>query len=127
MKRKQEPVKYCETCGKIMYRKRFNGRLEDFNAFQQRKYCSLSCANTKNTVTEAGSRWRAEQSRKTQCEICGATSNLHAHHVDGNIAHNTPENIQTLCFGCHMAHHRLCRRLGQTVPGRMESPGLLRA
>lgn len=34
------------------------------------------------------------------------------------------ENIQTLCFDCHMVHHRLCRKLGRTIPGRMESQEL---
>ena len=63
---------------------------------------------------------RAEQFRKDSCEICGARLRLHAHHIDGNIAHNWQKNIQTLCFDCHMAHHRLCRRLGRTVPGRAE-------
>lgn len=124
MKRKAESEKYCETCGQRLYRKRFNGRLEDLKAFQKRRYCSLSCANTKNIVTEAGLRWRAEQLRKDRCEICGASSNLHAHHIDGDITHNLPKNIQTLCFDCHMAHHRLCRRLGRTVPGRMVSQEL---
>ena len=84
------------------------------------KYCSLTCANTQKTVTEAGHRWRAEQLRKDSCEICGTRSRLHAHHIDGNITHNWQGNIQTLCFDCHMAHHRLCRRLGRTVPGRAE-------
>lgn len=120
MRRKQEPAKYCKTCGQKLIRKRFNGRLEDLTAFRKRKYCSLSCANTKKTVTEAGLRWRAEQLRKDNCEICGARSRLHAHHIDGDIAHNWRGNIQTLCFDCHMAHHLLCRRLGRMVPGRAE-------
>ena len=120
MQRKQEPEKYCENCGKKLIRMRYSGRLEDFSAFQNRKYCSLTCANTKKTVTEAGHRWRAEQLRKDSCEICGTRSRLHAHHIDGNITHNWQGNIQTLCFDCHMAHHRLCRRLGRTVPGRAE-------
>lgn len=120
MKRKEEPVKYCSTCGKVLIRKRFNGRLEDLSAFRKRKYCSLACANAKNSVTEAGFRWRAKQFRKEKCEICGAQSKLHAHHIDGDISHNQPENIQTLCFDCHMAHHLLCRKHGRTVPGRME-------
>lgn len=120
MKRKQEQPKYCEVCGKILLRKRYNGRLEDFAAFQKRKYCSLSCANTRSVVTEAGLRWRAERLRKDCCEVCGAQSRLHAHHIDGNIENNSPENIQTLCFDCHMALHRSCRKHGIMVPGRME-------
>lgn len=118
MQRKQEPEKYCETCGRKLIRKRYNGRLEDLTAFQRRKYCSLTCANTRKALTVAGYRRRAEQFRKDSCEICGARLRLHAHHIDGNIAHNWQKNIQTLCFDCHMAHHRLCRRLGRAVPGK---------
>ena len=120
MPRKQEPEKYCEMCGKRLTRKRYNGTLEDFMAFSRRKYCSLTCANTRKKPTAAGMRWRAEQLRKPYCEICGTQSRLHAHHINGNIAINTPENIQTLCFDCHMAHHRWCRKHGRTVPGKME-------
>ena len=120
MRRKQEPEKYCKTCGRQITRKRFNGRLEDLTAFRKRKCCSLTCANTKKVVSESGLRWRAGQLRKSRCEICGAQSRLHAHHIDGDITHNWQENIQTLCFDCHMAHHLLCRRLGRTVPGRAE-------
>ena len=124
MRRKKEPEKYCEICGKRLLRKRYNGRLEDLTVFRKRRYCSLSCANTRKDVTEAGYRWRAEQFKKKSCEICGAKSNLHAHHIDGNITHNWQENIQTLCFDCHMQHHRLCRKLGRTIPGKMESQEL---
>ena len=120
MRRTQEPEKYCETCWKKLFRRRYSGRLEDLTAFQKRKYCSLTCANTKKTVTEAGYRWRAKQLRKDSCEICGERSRLHAHHIDGNITHNWQQNIQTLCFDCHMAHHLLCRRLGRTEPGKAE-------
>lgn len=118
-RRKQEPEKYCVMCGNRLERKRYNGILEGYKAFLSRKYCSRSCANTRKEVTEAGMRWRAEQLRKSACEICGTTSNLHAHHIDGDITHNTPENIQTLCNSCHLKHHHYCRRNGMNIPGRM--------
>jgi len=120
MRRKAEAKKYCETCGAQMSRRRYNGRLEDFGVFQRRKYCSLSCANTRKEVTTAGLRWRAEQLRDPACEICGAFSKLHAHHIDGDITNNTSENIQTLCARCHAAHHHYTRRLGLMVAGRAE-------
>ena len=120
MKRRQEPVKYCETCGVQLFRKRMNGRLEDFQVFLKRRYCSLSCANTRKEPTEAGLRWRAEQLRSSACEVCGSTLNLHAHHIDGDIANNEQENIQTLCVSCHIKHHHATRKLGQTVAGKME-------
>lgn len=120
MKQKIEPVKYCETCGKQLERKRYNGRLEDMTRYSARKYCCLSCANTRKIVTTAGLRYRAEQLRKSKCEICGNEQNLHAHHIDGNIGNNMPENIQTLCSSCHAKHHHLMRRLGKTVAGKAE-------
>src|SRR5262245_34203891 len=121
MKRKQEQSKFCETCGVTMYRKRFNGTLEDLTAFLKRRFCSLSCANTRKQVSRAGLRWRAEQMRSQSCEVCGAKLNRHAHHCDGNIANNSPENIQTLCGTCHAKHHHSTRRRGMMIAGRMES------
>lgn len=118
MKRKIEPLKYCETCGKLLERKRYNGRLEDLARYNARKYCCLSCANTRKIITKAGLRHRAEQLRKNKCEICGSEQNLHAHHIDGNISNNVPENIQTLCGSCHAKHHHIMQRLGKTVAGR---------
>lgn len=120
MKRKIEQEKYCLNCGKRLERKRYNGILESMTRFNSRKYCSLSCANTRVNVTEAGLRWRAEQLRKERCEICGSRLNLHAHHVDGDISNNTPENIQTLCACCHAKHHHIMRRRGKTVAGKAE-------
>lgn len=118
MKQKNTEKKYCATCGKEIFRKRYGKRLEDFQAFQRRKYCSLSCANTTKTPTASAYRWRAEQLRKPTCEVCGTSLRLHAHHINGNIADNTPENIQTLCASCHAKHHHSTRRRGLMVAGR---------
>lgn len=96
----------------------------DFSRFLNRKYCSLSCANTRKEVTTAALRWRAEQLRGNVCEICGTTERLQAHHIDGNIGHNVPENIQTLCISCHAKHHHWCRRNGMNIPGRMSATEL---
>jgi len=35
--------KYCEYCGKKLERKRYSGRIEDFNVFAKRKYCDREC------------------------------------------------------------------------------------
>lgn len=105
-------------CGKEIFRKRYGKRLEDFQVFLKRKYCSLSCANTTSEPTVSALRWRAEKLRKTACEVCGASLRLHAHHINGNIQDNTPENIQTLCASCHAKHHHSTRRRGLTVAGR---------
>jgi hypothetical protein len=43
------------------------------------------------------------------CAGCGATPEekiLGVHHVDGDHAHDVPENVEWRCRGCHMRIHR---------------------
>jgi len=54
-----------------MQRKRYHGRLEDLSAFQKRRFCSLSCANTRTDLTKHGYSWRARKHLKATCEACG--------------------------------------------------------
>lgn len=119
MEKKQEQVKFCECCGEAMQRKRFNGRLEDLSAFMNRRFCSLSCANTRTDLTKHGYSWRARKHLKKQCEACGYTRALQAHHIDQDKTNNEPENIQTLCKHCHDFWHTTAKRIGRTVAGRM--------
>lgn len=105
MRKVNEQSKPCESCGCQMRRKRFGGRLEDLGVFRRRKFCSLSCANTRQTVGYHGNSWRARQHLKTNCEVCGSDYLLAAHHKDENRDNNTPENIETLCVSCHTKHH----------------------
>lgn len=119
MTRKQEEKKYCECCGGEMLRKRFNRRLEDLSAFQKRRFCSLSCANTRTDLTKHGYSWRARKHLKEKCEACGYKRALQAHHLDQNQANNEPENIQTLCKHCHDFWHTTAKRLGKKVAGKM--------
>lgn len=58
----------------------------------------------KNGIT--AKRKAARNNRKTYCELCGSTSNLHGHHKDRNHFNDSPENIQTLCNSCHQKLHR---------------------
>jgi 5-methylcytosine-specific restriction endonuclease McrA len=110
------PEKTCATCGLRLERKRFNGRLEDRAVFARRRHCSRRCGNTRPIVTLAALRKRAAKFRKAACEMCGATSGLHAHHKDGDETHNTAENIQTLCGSCHLKlHWRTTRRSARTA------------
>ena len=105
MQRAKEQSKSCATCGTAMYRKRFNGRLEDLGAWKRRKFCSLSCANTKKEVGYHGNSWRARKHLKHSCENCGSKKTLAAHHKDGNRKNNSAKNIMTLCVTCHALHH----------------------
>lgn len=105
---KRTPEKHCETCGAILRRNRFNGRLEDFGAFTRRRFCSLSCANSREKGGNSSTTYhrRAGKHRKTACEKCGRTHwRLHVHHKDETPANNLPGNLQTLCPSCHKLSH----------------------
>lgn len=121
MKKIEENPKFCECCGSVMHRKRFGERLEDLSVFKKRRFCSLTCANTRTDLTKHGYSWRARKHLKKKCEACGYAKVLQAHHIDQDKANNEPENIQTLCKHCHDFWHTTARRLGRAVAGRMAS------
>jgi hypothetical protein len=103
-----------------MLRKRYANRLEDLGAFKRRKYCSLSCANTKTTVGYHGESWRAKKHKSSSCELCESTHLVAAHHCNENRSDNEPENLQTLCASCHSWWHHEARRRGLSPAGRAE-------
>jgi hypothetical protein len=104
--RVNEELKSCANCGIKMSRKRFNGRLEDLSAWKRRRFCSLSCANTRKEVGYHGNSWRARKHLKKLCEHCRKKRNLHAHHLNKDRTDNSKQNISTLCGRCHaLAHH----------------------
>ncbi len=121
MGRPRTPIqpKPCERCGTLFDRKMINGRLEDAGVFRRRKYCSLTCANSRHAVGWQTYHWRARKHRKEACEACGRTVALHVHHCDGNPQNNDPANLQTLCTHCHNFWHATLSRLGRPIAGRM--------
>ena len=119
MKEKKIPEKYCKTCGVLLKRQRYNGRLEDYGAFLRRNYCSLTCANTRKDITKSAYYWRARKFRKSKCEACGAEKSLHVHHIDQNYKNNNPNNLQTLCIHCHKFWHDTQERHGLSIAGKM--------
>ena len=114
-----EELKPCAVCGQVMFRKRYGARLEDLNAFNRRKFCSLSCANTRMELTKHGYSWRARKHLKISCEACGSALKLEAHHIDQDRTNNAAQNIQTLCSHCHDFWHTTAKRIGRLVAGRM--------
>lgn len=102
---KQAPIKNCETCGVLMERKRFNGRLEDYAVFLRRRFCSMSCGNTRPSVTKDAHHWRARKHRAEKCAQCSAAVDLHVHHIDRNHENDDPLNLITLCSSCHLKLH----------------------
>lgn len=121
MPRKPDPPRRCPACFAPLVRKKFGERLEDRAAFLRRVYCDRACMarGYVSDMSQPGSkRRRVTRFRGSTCETCGATANLHAHHIDGNLDNDSPSNIQTLCGSCHNTHHHRARRAGLTVPGR---------
>jgi hypothetical protein len=117
---KKTPLKLCQFCGKILERKRFNGRLEALGAFLRRKFCSLICSESKKDgLTKHGYSWRAREFLKSECEACGTGRDLHAHHIVQDITGNVQENIQTLCKHCHGFWHSTAKRLRRPIAGKM--------
>jgi hypothetical protein len=45
--------KFCECCETVLIRKRYGKRLESTTAFKKRKFCSLSCSNTRKPAAKA--------------------------------------------------------------------------
>lgn len=106
--RKVDEEKNCLQCQKRLARKRYNGVLESNHPFHKRKFCDQICMakyQVKERVTIGMLHQRARKYRKNQCEMCGTARGLGVHHKDGNLANNKPDNLMTLCAGCHTKWH----------------------
>ena len=114
-KAKSSLPRSCETCAKGLQRRRdASGRLEGYRDFMRRRFCSLSCANSrsKGGTSRKAAHYHARKLRGPECEACGTTQRLQAHHVNEDWTDNRPENIQTLCIFCHHFWHAMHIRLG---------------
>lgn len=117
-----DPPKLCQTCGAPFNRGRLTtGRLEDRGSFLKRRFCGKKCqaeAQVKPGATHKQTMMsRARKHKKAFCENCAAKTRLHIHHVDHQIANNSPENLATLCVLCHNRLHA-----GLTELRRPETP-----
>ena len=114
-KQKSSEIRHCETCGTQLIRRRHeSGRLEGHRDFMRRRFCSLSCANSRSKGGESRNAYlyHARKYLKEECECCGAKSELHAHHINTDWKDNRAENIQTLCVFCHQFWHAMHIRHG---------------
>lgn len=121
-KAKAAEPRQCETCSTTLERRRNEaGRLEGFRDFTRRRFCSLSCANSRSKGGESRNVYlfHARKLLRPACEACGATENRQAHHVNTDWRDNSPENVQTLCLFCHHFWHAMHERLGMTPTQRM--------
>lgn len=95
---------YCKSCsreiGKINYRKyKDSDTYKKIRRRNQKKYYE----NNKDKVKAhaIASRYK-DRIKKSECENCGDTDQLHMHHPD----HSKPLEVITLCVSCHeVAHH----------------------
>jgi len=119
---KETVPKQCETCGTFFHRKILNsGRMEDLTAFEKRRFCSLSCANsqTKGGSSRSAMNVQARKHLGLRCEFCGTSQSLVIHHVDEDWTNNQTSNLQTLCDSCHKSWHITQRYAGVSPAGRM--------
>ena len=107
-----DPEKYCERCGLRLQRKRYGNDLEDMGRFLTRRFCSLRCSNSRG-IRSQGLKQQHKISltfRKERCESCGRRpdnpQHLHVHHINEDWTDHRPENLKTLCVGCHLILHR---------------------
>lgn len=101
-------LKPCATCGKTLHPRRFpSGRTESPSMYALRKYCGKTCTDLglKRGTAKSSVYRRSESHRKSACEKCMATTQLHIHHIDRNPTNNSPENLMTLCNACHARWH----------------------
>lgn len=121
-KAKAAELRQCEHCSKTLERRRdANGRLEGFRDFTRRRFCSLSCANSrpKGGESRKASHYHARKQRAGSCEACGTSKRLQVHHIDEDWKNNDPTNLQTLCVFCHAFWHAMHVRLGTKPTQRM--------
>src|ERR1700722_225076 len=113
-KPKSTLTRYCETCREPLQRRLTNGRLEGFRDFTRRRFCSLSCANSrsKGGSSRKAFHYRARKHRLGSCAACESERRLHVHHVNEDWTDNSPINLQTLCIFCHQFWHAMHRRNG---------------
>lgn len=117
-KAKPTPIKYCQFCGKKLERKDYGRRLEDLGVFNRRKYCDADCMR-KAFVKQGDNGQKYSPAhhsarrilyniygKERKCEICGSTTNVDVHHIDGNFSNNNIDNLMLLCRSCHMKAHR---------------------
>lgn len=68
-------------------------------------------------ITDRAKRYRASSKRNRpgppkQCNYCGSRRNVGVHHVDGDEADHSPDNLQWACKSCNASLAGLMKRWG---------------
>jgi len=92
--------KPCFECGRL-YWSRWRGK-------PRRHYICPDCFDGSPQALAKRGRDKARElyPNVKPCERCGSTDRLQRHHKDENPNNNRPENIEFLCWDCHMRHHK---------------------
>ena len=92
----------------------------------QQKTCSRSCSNTQYRSGTNNGNWKHPDERsdwdvryrtrcfsyhEKKCVVCGETNIVAVHHMDGDHANETPENLIPLCPTHHAYWHSRFRHL----------------
>ena len=128
MPRKPTPEKFCAHCATQLQRKRLsNGGLESLLHFGRRKFCDQKCmaagfdARPSQSADWSTSHYHARKLvPHGPCETCGKPDARDVHHKDGNHLNNSRANLERICRGCHIRHHRpraSCKICGAPAKG----------
>ena len=82
------------------------------------KFCSISCTAKFTNSREYPPHWNGgvgiyRRFKKSNCERCNSENKLLVHHKDHNRLNNSIDNLETLCYRCHMVHHNCISHLGK--------------
>jgi hypothetical protein len=102
----------CKRCGK-----EFEHTRRNLHKGQERVFCSLYCArnngNNKEIISNIGRGYKysfgfnktlknkIKERDNNCCQLCGASKDLHVHHIDYNKKNKEENNLITLCRKCH--------------------------
>lgn len=106
---------YCKECSKVYMRER-----KYYKISRQKHRNEINEKNRERNKTPERKEYRRQLDQdikfpyhklmdevgiKRVCAVCGSTSKLGTHHIDGNHDNNDLSNLQWLCSSCHNKLH----------------------
>ena len=89
-----KPIKLpCSKCGKIEDR------------CWNLPYMCFECEGRNYPVFFLKIKMDIKKRDKFKCVCCDKAAKLCVHHIDKNVRNNNPQNLITLCTGCHSCFH----------------------